>query len=151
MPSSLAPSTSWHNFLPATAHVILHHVRSIKQTTNTAVHATLSLLRRPAPFRAAGPLLPFLLPSLSSFLPFPSLPCLVVFALSRGPGTGPGRPGTIQIFFFCAIFFSRILIRLGCQWGSHTHPSHSQTSRLLTSSLSLGVPVPRPTQCMGGA
>jgi hypothetical protein len=31
---------------------------------------------------------------------------------------------------------------------SHTHPSHSQTSRLLTSSLSFGVPVPRPTQCM---
>ena len=35
---------------------------------------------------------------------------------------------------------------------SHTHPSHSQTSRLLTSSLlSLGVPVPRPTQCMRDA
>jgi hypothetical protein len=34
---------------------------------------------------------------------------------------------------------------------SNTHPSHSQTSRLLTSSLSLGVPVPRPTQCMRGA
>ena len=35
---------------------------------------------------------------------------------------------------------------------SHTHPSHSQTSRLLTSSLYfLGVPVPRPTQCMRGA
>jgi hypothetical protein len=33
---------------------------------------------------------------------------------------------------------------------SHTHPSHSQTSRLLTSSLSLGVPVPRVTQCMRG-
>ncbi len=33
---------------------------------------------------------------------------------------------------------------------SHTHPSHSQSSRLLTSALSLGVPVPRPTQCMGG-
>ncbi len=31
---------------------------------------------------------------------------------------------------------------------SHTHPSHSQTSRLLTLSLSLGVPVPQPTQCM---
>ena len=31
---------------------------------------------------------------------------------------------------------------------THTHPSHSQTSRLLTSSLSLGVPVPRATQCM---
>ncbi len=31
---------------------------------------------------------------------------------------------------------------------THTHPSHSQTSRLLTSSLSLGIPVPRATQCM---
>ncbi len=31
---------------------------------------------------------------------------------------------------------------------SHTHPSQSQTSRLVTSSLSLGVPVPRVTQCM---
>ena len=31
---------------------------------------------------------------------------------------------------------------------SHTHPSHLQTSRLLTSSLSLGVPVPRTTLCM---
>ena len=31
---------------------------------------------------------------------------------------------------------------------THTHPSHSPTSRLLTSSLSLGVPVPRTTQCM---
>jgi hypothetical protein len=34
---------------------------------------------------------------------------------------------------------------------THTHPSHSQTSRLFTSSLSLGVPVPRATQCMRGA
>jgi hypothetical protein len=33
---------------------------------------------------------------------------------------------------------------------THTHPSHSQTSCLLTSSLSLGVPVPRATQCMRG-
>ena len=33
---------------------------------------------------------------------------------------------------------------------SHTHPSHSQPSRLLPSSLSLGVPVPRATQCMRG-
>jgi len=33
---------------------------------------------------------------------------------------------------------------------THTHPSHSQTSRLLTSSLSLGVPVPRATQSMRG-
>ena len=34
---------------------------------------------------------------------------------------------------------------------SHTHPSHTQNSRLLTSSLSLGVPGPRATQCMRGA
>ncbi len=33
---------------------------------------------------------------------------------------------------------------------SHTHSSHSQTSRLLTSSLSLGVPVPRASQCLRG-
>ena len=33
---------------------------------------------------------------------------------------------------------------------SHTHPLHSQTSRLLTSSSSLGLPVPRTTQCMRG-
>ena len=31
---------------------------------------------------------------------------------------------------------------------SHTHPYHTQNSPLLTSSLSLGVPVPRATQCM---
>ena len=31
---------------------------------------------------------------------------------------------------------------------SHTHPSHTQNSRLLTSSLSLDVPVPHSTQCM---
>jgi hypothetical protein len=33
---------------------------------------------------------------------------------------------------------------------THTHPSHSQKSRLLTSLLSLGIPVPRATQCMQG-
>ena len=33
---------------------------------------------------------------------------------------------------------------------SHTHPSHSQDSRLLTSSLSLGVPVPRAILCIRG-
>ena len=33
---------------------------------------------------------------------------------------------------------------------THNHPSHSQESRLLTSSLSLGVPVPRTTECMRG-
>ncbi len=34
---------------------------------------------------------------------------------------------------------------------SHTHPSHTQNSRLLTSPLSLGVPVPRTTQCIRDA
>ena len=32
----------------------------------------------------------------------------------------------------------------------HTHPSHSPTSRLLSSSLSLGIPFPRSTQCVRG-
>ncbi len=31
---------------------------------------------------------------------------------------------------------------------SHTHPFHSQTSRILSSSLTLGVPFPSATQCM---
>ena len=31
---------------------------------------------------------------------------------------------------------------------THTHPSHLETSLLLTSSLSLGVPVPRTMECM---
>ncbi len=31
---------------------------------------------------------------------------------------------------------------------SHTYPSHSQICRLSTSSLSLGVPVPRPIHCL---
>ena len=31
---------------------------------------------------------------------------------------------------------------------SHTHPSHSKTDRLLTSSMSLGLTVPLVTQCM---
>jgi hypothetical protein len=37
-----------------------------------------------------------------------------------------------------------ILMTYLSSWASkvHTHPSHSETSRLLTSSLSLGVPVP---------
>ena len=32
---------------------------------------------------------------------------------------------------------------------SHTHPSHSQTSRIVSSSLSLGIPFPRST-CVRG-
>ena len=34
---------------------------------------------------------------------------------------------------------------------SHTHPSYTQNSHLLTSSLSLGVPVPHTTQCIRDA
>ncbi len=33
---------------------------------------------------------------------------------------------------------------------SHTHLSHSQPSRLLSSSLSFGLPFPRSTQCVRG-
>ncbi len=33
---------------------------------------------------------------------------------------------------------------------THTHPSHSQTSRLLSTSLSLGIPFPRSTFEMTG-
>ena len=61
-------------------------------------------------------------------------------------------PFLVSFPFF---FFFRFVDRRGLSihiyiWGpitskSHTHPSHSQTSRLLTSSISLGVPVPRTT------
>jgi hypothetical protein len=47
----------------------------------------------------------------------------------------------------------RITLNIDCTTISsrtHTHPSHSQTSRLLNSSLSLGVPVPRSSQCIRG-
>ena len=72
-----------------------------------------------------------------------------------------------QLHFRCAAFASQLKSRVGLALAkaaalrinlnidgapitsrTHTHPSHSQTSRLLTSSLSLGVPVPRATQCM---
>ena len=33
---------------------------------------------------------------------------------------------------------------------THTHPSHSQTSRLFSTSLSLGIPFPLSTQCVRG-
>ena len=54
---------------------------------------------------------------------------------------------------FCSFRISACVIRpwpvpLQALAKSHTHPSHSQTSRLLTSSLSLGVPVPLTTQCI---
>ncbi len=50
------------------------------------------------------------------------------------------KPGTLRIIL--NIDGSPLTSR------THTHPSYSQTSRSLTSSLSLGVPVPWSTQCM---
>ena len=59
---------------------------------------------------------------------------------------------TSGLFHFRRTTFSSHLINLNLDGApitsrTHTHPSHSQTFRLLTSSLSLGVPVPRDTQC----
>jgi hypothetical protein len=74
--------------------------------------------------------------------------------------------GRIQSEFVCPLFLQvhretdRFFAASGVQHNlpvvssvaskSHTHPSHSQTSRLLTLSprLSLGVPVPNTDQCM---
>jgi hypothetical protein len=137
MSSFLAPSTSWHSFLPAAAHVILHHVRSIKKTASTAVHATFSFpslfsfcllpnppslarclalvcvhrsihhqRRRPAPFRAAGPLLPFIFPSLPSFLPFPSFLGLVCVVPRSRDRTRAGFSFHLLIFSFSVQSFS---------------------------------------------
>jgi hypothetical protein len=72
------------------------------------------------------------------------------------------------LFHFCLVFFTsnlkatvgstltkdealRVILNIDgtpITSKTHTHPSHSQTSRLLTSSLSLGVPVHRAIQCM---
>ncbi len=82
--------------------------------------------------------------SFSNFKPF--LYQSNLFPQVRPPGTvpvpGPGRPGDHKWDHPRPGF-----------WGGPNkwdHPSHSQTSRLLTSSLSLGVPVPRGTQCIWG-
>jgi hypothetical protein len=74
-----------------------------------------------------------------------------------------------QFHFRCAVFLQQLKSKVGLALAkaaalrvnlnldgapiaskSHTHSSHSQTSRLLTSSLSLGVPVPRQSQCVRG-
>jgi hypothetical protein len=60
--------------------------------------------------------------------------------------------GNDTLFFqIKKIFKKKFLVKTQVVLGgivskSHTHPSHSQTSHLLTSSLSLGVPVPHTTQ-----
>ncbi len=63
------------------------------------------------------------------------------------PGKGLSIHVTIVRFnkilaILCFLEKLMILLKIG---------EDNLTSRLLTSSLSLGVPVPRPTQCMGGA
>jgi hypothetical protein len=82
-------------------------------------------------------------------------------------GVQPAQTQRVMFHFRRAAFSSGLKIKVGLTLGkvgtlsinlnldgapitskSHTHPSHSETSRLLTSSLSLGVPVPRPTQCV---
>jgi len=85
-------------------------------------------------------------------------------------GVQPAQSTSGELFHFkCAAFSSQLRSKVGSTLPksaslrvnvnvdgvpitsrTHTHPSHSQTSRLLTSSLSLGVPVPRPTEYMRG-
>jgi hypothetical protein len=82
------------------------------------------------------------------------------FAVS---GVHLAKPTSGLFHFPRTVFFSQFRTKVGSTEASrvnlnldgvpitsrtHTHPSHSQTSRLLTSSLSLSVPVPRGTQCM---
>ena len=61
-------------------------------------------------------------------------------------GKSLGNPPTLRII----LNIDGVPVAASVASRSHTHPSHSKTSRLLTSSLSLGVPVPRTTQCMRG-
>ena len=85
-------------------------------------------------------------------------------------GVQPAQHTSGGLFHFkCAAFLSQLKAKVGSTLAkagalrvnlnidgapitshTHTHPSHSQASRLLTSSLSLGVPVPRTTECMRG-
>jgi hypothetical protein len=88
------------------------------------------------------------------------------FFVASGVQLAPTHPG-VQFHFHRAVFLTNLKSKVGLALAktttlrinlnldgepitskSHTHPSHSETSRLLTSSLSLGVPVPRPTQCV---
>ena len=62
-----------------------------------------------------------------------------------------GVDGCVGIYIVAKAAALRIILNIDgatVESRSHTHPSHSETSRLLTSSLSLGVPVPHTTQCM---
>ena len=90
---------------------------------------------------------------------------LTVFFAASGVQSPESNRGTFH--FKRATFLGQLKAKIGSSLGkaatlcvnlnidgtpitslSHTHPSHSQTSRLLTSSLSLGVPVPRTMECM---
>jgi site-specific recombinase XerC len=67
----------------------------------------------------------------------------IIFALGGGFVGWQGKKKKIKK---TQTHLNRMSIRNKQQ--SHTHPSHSQASRLLTSSVSLGVPFPRATQCI---
>ena len=67
---------------------------------------------------------------------------------ARSEGTVPRIVLNIDGFSLVQRFFSFSPPSAPIASTSHTHASHSQTSRLSTSSLSLGVPVPHVTQCI---
>ncbi len=66
----------------------------------------------------------------------------------RSPPSSNPRLGTFSVRVYITLRITLNVDDTPLPSRSHTHPSHSETSRLLTSSLSLGVPVPRTTQCM---
>ena len=104
--------------------------------------------------------------NLSDFYSFRLIGKLTAFFATSG--VHPVQHTSGGIFTFNrAVFLSQLKSKIGSRLGeeatirvnlnidgapitsrSHTHPSHSQASRLLTSSLSLGVPVPRTMECM---
>jgi hypothetical protein len=70
----------------------------------------------------------------------------ILFGSAKLPRITPGnvdRTDVLPLYLFITNTLKHCLI-------NHTHPSHSPTSRLLTSSSALGVPVPRSTQCIRG-
>ncbi len=129
--------------------------------TTTIIHRTRYLLCLSLLVRLGG-----YIANLSDFYSYKLIGKLTAFFSSSGVPLGQSTSGGF-FHFRRAAFFSNLKSKRGnlltkdtslrinlnldgapIASKSHTHPSHSQTSRLLTSSLSLGVPVPRPTQCM---
>jgi hypothetical protein len=137
---------------------------NLKQTT-IIIHLMLSLLCRLLMVRLVDCTV-----NLSDFYSYRLIGKLTAFFSASGVQSAQSNLGASYFHLRRAAFSSLLKSRVGniiakasalrvnlnldgspIASSSHTHPSHSQTSRLLTSSLSLGVPVPRPTQCMGDA